>query len=292
MFSCRIENYTNDILTLTQNENDFQVINIEGLNPPNAQINISAVAGMDGAKFNSSKLDTRNLVIYIKICGDIERNRLKLYSFFVTKQWCKFYYKNNSLDVFIEGYIESVECGLFTDNETMQVSVICTDPYFKSAQEIINDISKVVKLFEFPFAIEYEPSPMINHRYGIEFSRFEANRIVYLDGNSATGIIIEAEIYQPVKKIEILKVDENLHFTLKYDFRTSDRIIINTAKGHKSAVLIRDDDRINLFTAIEKGSVFFQLKTGENSFTYRIDDMIHDRDVTMRIRHRNQYQGV
>lgn len=100
MFSCRIENYINDILTLTQNENDFQILSIEGLNPPNAQINTAVIAGMDGARFNSSKLATRNIVVYIKIRGDIEKNRLRLYSFFVTKQWCRFYYKNGSLDVF------------------------------------------------------------------------------------------------------------------------------------------------------------------------------------------------
>lgn len=292
MFSCRIENYINDILTLTQNENDFQILSIEGLNPPNAQINTSAIAGMDGARFNSSKLDTRNIVVYIKICGNIERNRLRLYSFFITKQWCRFYYKNGSLDVFAEGYIESVECDVFTDNEVMQISIICLDPYFKSAQEVVNDISKTVKLFEFPFAIEYEPSPMVEHMYGIEFSRLEANRVVNINSNSATGIIIEADIYQPVNKIEILKIDTNENFTLKYEFQTFDKVIINTAKGQKSAVLLRGDDKTNLFTSIAKGSVFFQLKNGNNYFTYRIDDGLRDRDVTMRINHRYQYQGV
>lgn len=292
MFSCRIENYINDILTLTQNENDFQILSIEGLNPPNAQINTAVIAGMDGARFNSSKLDTRNIVVYIKIRGDIEKNRLRLYSFFVTKQWCRFYYKNGSLDVFAEGYIESVECAIFTDNEVMQISIICPDPYFKSAQEIIDDISKTVKLFEFPFAIERELSPIVDHMYGIEFSRFETNRIVTANGKTATGIIIEVDIYQPISKIEILKVDTNEKFTLEYEFQTFDKVIINTTKGQKSAVLLRGDDKTNLFTSIAKGSVFFQLQTGDNSFTYRVDYMEHDRDVTVNIKHRDQYQGV
>lgn len=292
MFSCRIENYINDILTLTQNENDFQVLSIEGLNPPNAQINTAVIAGMDGARFNSSKLDTRNIVVYIKIRGDIERNRLRLYSFFVTKQWCRFYYKNGSLDVFAEGYIESVECGIFTDNEIMQISIICPDPYFKSVQEIIDDISKTVKLFEFPFAIELELSPIVDYMYGIEFSRFEANRIVTVNGKTATGIIIEADIYQPISKIEILKVDTNEKLTLEYEFQTFDKVVINTTKGQKSAVLLRGDDKINLFTSIAKGAVFFQLQPGDNHFTYKVDNMERDRDVAVSIKHRDQYQGV
>ncbi len=283
MFSCRIENYVNDILTLTQNEDNFQVLSIEGLNPPNAQINTSAIAGMDGAKFNSSKLNTRNIVVYIKIRGDIERNRLRLYSFFATKQWCKFYYKNGSLDVFAEGYIESVECGIFSNNEVMQISILCPDPYLKSVQEILDDISKTVKLFEFPFAIEYPY---------IEFSRIEDNRIVNVESSFASGVIVDIDIYQAASKVEILKTDTNEKIALNYDFLPNDKIVIDTNKGQKSVALMRGDDKINLFMSIEKGSAFFQLKSGNNYFTYRIDGGKNDRDATVVIKHRNQYQGV
>ena len=99
MYILKVENITNNVLTLTQRESDFQVLQIDGLNPPNAQINRSTVAGLDGSKFNSSKLNERNIVITIKLNGDIEKNRLYLYSFFNTKRWCKIYYKNESLDV-------------------------------------------------------------------------------------------------------------------------------------------------------------------------------------------------
>ncbi len=283
MFSCRIENYTNDILTLTQNEDNFQLLSIEGLNPPNAQINTSAIAGMDGARFNSSKLNARNIVIYIKLRGNIEENRLRLYSFFVAKEWCRFYYKNGRMDIFVEGYVETIECDIFTNNEVMQISILCPDPYLKSVQEILDDISKTVKLFEFPFAIEYPY---------IEFSRIEDNRIVNVGSSFASGVIIDIDIYQPVNKIEILKTDTNEKFVLEYDFLTDDKVVINTNKGQKSVVLIRGDGKINLFTSIEKGSVFFQLKNGDNYFTYRIDNAKHDQDVMITIKHRNQYQGV
>ena len=39
MFTLEIENTKGTRLELTNNEDDFQVTNIEGLNPPNANIN-------------------------------------------------------------------------------------------------------------------------------------------------------------------------------------------------------------------------------------------------------------
>ena len=42
-----------DTLTLTGNETDYQVIKIDGLNPPQAQINVTPIVGLDGAVFNS-----------------------------------------------------------------------------------------------------------------------------------------------------------------------------------------------------------------------------------------------
>ena len=103
MFAAKIQNASGDVMTLTGKEPKYQIIDIQGLNPPAAQINTSTIVGMDGAVFNSSKLQTRNLVLTIKINGDVELNRLRLYSYFRTKEWCKFYYTNDSLEVTIDG---------------------------------------------------------------------------------------------------------------------------------------------------------------------------------------------
>ena len=151
MFICKVENTRNNILTLTQNEDNFQVLKITGLNPPKAQINTTKMATLDGKKFNSSTLNERNIVITVKLNGDVEKNRIRLYSFFRPKEWCKFYYKNSSRNVFIEAYTENVECDLFTNKEVMQISLLCPEPYFKDVQEIIDDISKILSKFEFPF---------------------------------------------------------------------------------------------------------------------------------------------
>ena len=114
MYTAKIENVNGEVMLLTNKESKYQVISITGLNPPKAQINTTPIVGLDGAKFNSSKLETRNIVITIRLNGDVEANRQALYNFFVTKKWCRFYYTNGSRNVYIDGYIDSVECDLFS----------------------------------------------------------------------------------------------------------------------------------------------------------------------------------
>lgn len=285
MFVCKIENTKNNILRLTQNESDFQILSVQGLNPPNAQINTLKIAGFDGSKFNSSMMNERNLVIMIKLRGDIEKNRIRLYSFFRSKEWCKFYYKNNSRDVYIEGYVESIECDLFSNKEIMQVSIICPNPYFKGIGEIIDDISKSLGAFEFPFAINLP---------GVEFSTIDNSKItnVFNDSESETGVIITIDVLSAISTIQIKGTSSGEIFTLNYNFVENDRIIIDTNKGKKSVSLLRNATTINLFSAVKKGSTFFQLDIGDNFFSYLVNDGANDDAVQIFFKHYALYGGV
>lgn len=286
MFTLKIENIKHDILELTQNEGFYQVLSVTGLNPPNAQINTSKIAGMDGAKFNSSKLEERNIVITLKINGDIETNRINLYRYFNTKQWCKIYYKNESRDVYIEGYVETCESNLFVNNEQMQISIICPNPYFKGLEEIVDDISKTIAAFEFPFAID------INNP--IEFSTIDTSKITRVDNNSEseTGVIIEIDVLDSCNKIQLNNISTGEIFTLKYAFLEGDKITIDTNKGSKSVSLIRNATKINLFGALVKNSTFFQLNIGDNYFSYLIDNGTNEDAVHIVFKHYTLYGGV
>ena len=284
MFICKVENTRNNILTLTQNEDNFQVLKITGLNPPKAQINTTKMATLDGKKFNSSTLNERNIVITVKLNGDVEKNRIRLYSFFRPKEWCKFYYKNSSRNVFIEAYTENVECDLFTDNETMQISLLCPEPYFKDVQEIIDDISKILSKFEFPFSIDED---------GIELSTLDTSKITNIHNISEmdTGVTINIDIYSHIEKLLIKNTSTGETLTLNYQFQSNDKVIINTNKGHKSIKLIRNAETINIFSAIEKSSAFFRLNIGDNFFSYLADDGENDSFVHIVFRRNTLYGG-
>lgn len=275
------------MLKLTGKEPLYQVINIEGLNPPNAQINTSTIVGMDGAVFNSSKLQTRNLVLTVKINGDIEQNRLNLYSYFRTKEWCKFYYANGSLDVSIEGYVDTVECNLFTNAEMAQISIICPYPYFRSIYEVSQDFTNVLKKFVFPFSINIG-SPVV-------ISEIDDSGIVKIFNSSEAenGFIAYVNFLDDASSLEIINTFTGDDFKVVYSFLENDSLIINTNKGRKSINLIRSGSVINLFQALQTGSVFLQLLPGINTFNYKVSGSVENNDdIRIILKYYNIFRGV
>lgn len=286
MFSLSVENSRNETLKLTQDESNYQVIKVDGLNPPKATINTSKIAGVDGTRFNSVHLGERNLVLTIKINGDVEQNRVRLYQFFNTKNNCKIYYKNTSHDVFIEGYVETNEVDMFSDSEIMQVSIICPSPYFKQVGVIVDDISKILNNFCFPFAIDVDKP--------IEFSIIDNSRITNVrnDSESDTGVVVTIEMLGHVDKIRIVNIETGEQFTLIHNLIANDIVTINMNKGSKSIALNRKGINSNIFTSMVKGSNFFTLRAGNNFYSYLADDGVHDELVHISFEHFNTYRGV
>lgn len=285
MYTAKIENLRGEILQLNGSENNFQVLSITGLNPPQAQINTTTVVGLDGAKFNSAKLETREIVIRLKINGEVELNRQTLYRFFPTKMWCKFYFKCENRDVFIEGYVESAEVNLFSPAEIMQIAILCPQPYFKSLEAVIDSISKVTPVFYFPFSINIDEPEII--------SSLDVDQITDIinDSDTDTGLIITISVFAAPTKIMIQNTETGEAITLNYQFAAGDLVTINTNKGQKSVTLLRDGVASNLFAALEKGSVFFQLVPGDNYFSYMLTGA-QDSDVDIIFRHYTVYRGV
>lgn len=285
MYSAKVENKDGEVFLLTGDETRYQVLSIVGLNPTNAQINTVSTAGLDGARYNSSKLKKKNIVITLKINGAVEQNRIFLYNYFRTKEWCRFYYSNDTRDVYIDGYVESVEVGIFSKKEKMQISIISPSSYFKALSEIISDISNTLKLFTFPFSInENEPIP---------FSEYLENRItrIYNDGESETGVVITVTFGDDVNAITIRNTTTGENFELDYAFVVGDVVTINTNKGQKDVYLMRNGVKINMFPALKRGSVFFQLAAGINTFGY-LADGAENKDIRIVFTYRNQYRGV
>lgn len=286
MYEARIQNRSGEVMLLTGREAVYQIIGINGLNPPSAQINLSNVVGLDGAKYNSGKLNTRNLVLTIKINGDVEQNRQELYRFFPTKQNVRFYYQNTRRNVYIDGFVDNLECDLFQQGQTAQISIICPQPYFVSLDEIISDISNTLAQFVFPFSInEGEPVPFSVYAMG-------AQATVYNGSEGDTGTIIQIDFDTEVSELMIRNTLTGDEFELDYNFEDGDKVIINTNKGQKSVTLIRDGAETNIFSKIKKGSVFFQLAAGDNYFIYLADDGAANEFVFIKFIHSDMYRGV
>ncbi len=286
MFTLKVENAKGAVLELTNNEENYQVADISGLNPPNANINTSNYANGDGSSFNSSRIPNREIVITVYINGDVQKNRLTLYKYFRNKEWCKIYYKDDSRDVFIEGYVQTLEVTPFVQKQVAQISILCPNPYFKDIDTIIQSISKIIKKFTFPFSINIDKP--------IPFSTLELEKVtnVINDSESETGLIIDVTFMGTVKKLEIRNVDNGENFIIDYEFVKNDKLIINCNRGSKSVILTRDAVKYNLIPYVRNGSTFFQLGIGDNNFSFLADEGSDDMLVDIHFNYYKVYLGV
>lgn len=286
MFQITLENSKGNRLELTGKENQYQVYEVDGLYPPTASISTSENIG-DGSIVTNSRVSKRNIVIYLKINGDVENNRLNLYQYAQTGKYIKLYISTESKNVWIEGRVESIETTMFNMTTICQISVLCPEPYFKDLEETINSISTIKGNFYFPF-YTVEPIP---------FSVYEKIQILNLLnlGNIKCGMTIEisakGKILNPV--IYNRETQEFIGFGCTqrpFEMQPSDRIIVTTYTNNKKVKLIRNAVETNIFNNLRPNSTFLQLDSGDNTFTYSADD--GDEFIDIKFRHYSNYEGI
>ena len=286
MYTARIMNRVGEILTLTDRETEFQVESIRGLSPVPAQVNLTPMAGLDGAQFNSSKIQTRNIVVMLRIKGEVEKNRLLLYRFFRTKERHRFFFTNESRSVYTDGYVETCEVDLFEFGQRLQISIICPNPFFQSDDEQSTDITNVVPLFEFPFAINYGAPVPISNSIGSGAS------VVTNTSEVETGALFVIRFHESIAAVRIENTLTAESMVLRYPFRDGDKVTVDTHRGRKSVTLLRNGIERNLFSSIDVSSVFLQLDTGPNYFAYYADGEQYASGVDVTVVYTPEYRGV
>ena len=262
MFTLKIENTKGEIFELTNDETNCAVIGVSGLTRPDTTVNTSSGVA-DGEYYNSSKVGMRNIVIDILLRGDIETNRQRLYKIFPLKTTCTVYFKNYNRDVKIKGYVEVLDGDLFVEQEQIQISIICPQPYFESLKTLYTELSKIMRLFEFPFSIT-EPIPF-SEKINLPLCSVVNN------GDTTCGIILTISISGEVSNLKIYNTGTQEFFGLDYEFQKDDQITLNTQSGQKNISLIRDGETINLLSSMQASSSWIQLATGINDFTFTAD---------------------
>lgn len=264
MYHLIVENEKGEQLELTNNRN-YDVLEVTGTNPPVAAINTVNVVGVDGSRFNSSRTEQRNIVITLNIQHPIEANRLALYNFFRVKRWVKVYYKNSHRDVYIEGYVESLENNPWTDLQQPQISIICPQPYWLSTVETSVNFSSSTALFEFPFSI---PAG------GIEFSTRQYMTTAYVNAGEIEtgGIITFTATTNQILNPKFYNRTTQKFFGLDFDMYQGDLITVNSLKGQKSVTLLREGVTTNILSDRTAGSSWLTFVPGENELSFGADE--------------------
>lgn len=281
-------------------ESGFIVTAIHGLGPVKANINMTELSASDGTRYNSGRLEGRNIVIegQFTYASTIEEARLASYKYFPINKQVTITVETDNRIGEVVGYVESNEPAIFEQLETFQVSIVCESPYFKDVSE--NGIRETMfagiePLFKFPFTNNSITEKLI------QFSRIVTKKenTVYYDGDGETGALITIHATGPVGNIDIYNVQTREHMkvdTAKLETATGngliagDTLTINTIRGERSVTLIRGGKKINVLNILGKNPDWFTLAKGDNLFTFVAAD--GEENLVFTIRAQNLFDGV
>lgn len=266
-------------------DSPYTITEFEGLNPPQATINTNTTATLDGGMFNSAKLQMRSINVAFAIEEDAEKNRLAVYAVVQSKMPLRIYYKSEYLDIFIDGYVEDVDISYFAKKNIVTVAILCPFPYFKGAQEVINELSSVTPMFHFPFASTSAKELV----FGVIDTLTSVE--VVNSGSVETGLTFQLYARNEISNPKIINYETSQFMEIDIDMELGDLITITTGQGNKTVSLLRDGTTTNIFNLLSKDSTWLQLDTAGSVFVYEVGTgSVTNLDVT--ISHYDLFEGV
>lgn len=259
----------------------FIIKKIDGLGPVKADINMTELATNDGAKKNSARLNSRNLVLYLEFFDipgqwSIEDLRQATYKYWPNKKEINFLIETDNRIAETKGTIESNDPEIFSEKEGCVISIMCEDSYLYSAGK--DGTNRTIfygtePRFEFPFSNESLTENLIE--FGAIENKTEGT--IYYDGDAEVGITITIHaigeatgltIYNTGTR-EIMRInDEKLIALMGSGISAGDEITITTSRGQKGITMLRSGRITNIINALEKPIKWFQLAKGDNVFAY------------------------
>ena len=302
--SITVTNYLDDSITLEltrPEKSGFIVMDVEGLEPPKADINMAEVSTNDGAVFNSARSTTRNVILYLNFYDgnpneSVEDIRHKSYKYFPTKQKVKLVIETDRRVSEIEGYVESNKPVIFDKQTGTQISILCPYPYFYAHEEVTTTVfSGITPAFEFPFSNESLTDNLL------EFGIIEnaAEQVIVYNGDSEIGMTItifalgEATniTIHNVRTREQMKIDtDRLAELTGSGIVAGDQITISTVKGDKWVKLLRNGVEYNILNCLSRDADWFALSKGDNIFAYTAET--GSSMLQFKIENRIVYEGV
>lgn len=264
----------------------YNITNIEGLAPAKSTINTTQAALIDGGIFNSAKLNMRTLNIAFTIEEPVEVNRLEVYQVLRMKELIKITYHSPKIDVYVEGYVETLSISHFDKKQKATVSILCPSAYWSSAQEIVNELSTTNATFHFPFYNLVNTTTVV---FGLLSD--EAKAVVPNGGGIETGVIFDILASDFAGGIKIYNYVTREFIGVDFDMVAGDLITINTKQGEKSITLTREGVGSNIFNSLMKDSTWLQLEAGGSVYVFTLEYGSAS-SVEVSIKHNNLYEGV
>lgn len=219
---------------------------VTGLDPVKATLVSSSFAQQDGAQYQSSRRETRNIVMSMKLDpfldGTVRDLRKRLYAYFMTKSEVSLRFYMEDITVDIDGRVETMETPMFVQEPQVDVSILCFDPDFMIPTPVVVSDNTVADDTE------------TLYEYGN-------------DGTVDTGIIFTLNVNRSVDDITIYhRTPTNELRILEFSAAlvSGDVLTINTITGNKSVVLTHASVDTSVLHAISPQSNWTELMPGDN----------------------------
>ena len=279
--SIKVTNYKNQSLTIDMmrpEQSGLIIEAIEGLGPPKAEINMTEMAGLDGATFNTARVSLRNIVFRFRYMHkpDIETTRQNTYKYFPIKTLLDLQINTDNRSLRTTGYVESNEPNIFSNESGCVISILCPNSYLLDEFNSITGFSTVTSLFEFPFSNESLVSPLLE----MSELTFDTTKSVVYEGDAPIGCVFHIHstgsandvTITETETLDTIEIDSAKLISITgSDISTGDDIYISTVRGDKYAILIRGSNTYNILSALGQDPTWFELHPGDNLFAFTAD---------------------
>lgn len=242
------------VMSLDQVSDEIIIESIEGLDPVKATLVSSGFATLDGAQYQTSRRETRNLIFHLGLEPNYAEGRVKdvrdrLYKFFMPKMKVQCLFLDDSTltgtDTHdIEGIVESCETPLFVAEPAVDISIMCYDPDF-----IAHDETSVVG----------STSSVTTDSLEIEYT-----------GTVESGFLFALSIDRVLNELTIKNTAPDGSFQqadFAYPFVADDVLYVNSTRGEKSVEVLRAGVRTPILYAMSRQSNWMELQRGSNFFS-------------------------
>lgn len=252
-------------------DSDFVLQDATGVLEAKADLFTSEGALSDGAVWQGSRMQKRNIVLTIRDRpnSDHAALRLRLFDLFRFKQKGSLTFtREDGTSRFIEYVVESVTTDVKKRSHSYQVSLMCPSPFFLSSTEEMETLGGVSGGFTFQH---------IFTEAGEIFGTKGTSRSVYVENEGASNEIgltitlsaVNGTVTNP--KVYRLESGEKIDLGDSEDplvLLPGESIIITTGRGNKR---ILSEDGENLAGYLSEDSDFMQIESGGNTFTVGAD---------------------
>lgn len=267
----------------------YLLANCDGIYTVSNRVTTSDNTMIDGATYQGSVANKRNIVLTLKDKENHQINRNQLYQLFMPKTKGTLKYEENGDVKSIDYYVESIDITSVNNVRTSTISLICPDPYFEAPSDITVVMAGWKKVFEFLHYFKAEKEPL-----GI---RVEEKLKTIENDTGAEGIGLTIEIYAngPITNPTITHVESNEHITVgtnahQMNMVAGDKITITTGTNNKKVRFTRNSETTEINEYLDESSEFIQLNAGSNTIGYSAAS--GDGNMTVSITYRYKYLGV